>query len=115
MLNRQRNAIIFVYLLLILSIVPIINQEILTDKVKAAENGVVKVKVKIKGYVDFTTGTGFAISRNYIITSYHVISDLNTSDIFIISGDSEPQKADIVEYDIEKDVAVLRINSELET
>ncbi len=57
------------------------------------------------------TGSGFFISEDGLIcTNYHVIQSLNN--ITVVTSDGEEYSAQIIGYDEENDVAVLKVNSE---
>tara|TARA_B100000902_G_C27299761_1_gene912100 strand:+ start:372 stop:2108 length:1737 start_codon:yes stop_codon:yes gene_type:complete len=62
------------------------------------------------------TGTGFAINRNgYIATNYHVIEFVDEGvSVSGVNGKFEKKyKAEIIDADIENDLAILKINSTL--
>ena len=57
------------------------------------------------------SGSGFIISRDgYILTNYHVIEDSNS--VTVTTYDNRSYEAEIVGYDIDNDVAVLKIDAQ---
>lgn len=62
------------------------------------------------------TGTGFAIGLDkpvkHIVTNYHVIEP-NLEDVHILITDNNRMKAKVIDYDQEKDIAILELTEEL--
>ena len=73
--------------------------------------------VYIEAYDDETikSGSGFVYKvtddKNYIITSYHVVSGYNN--IFIYNTSKKKEKANVVAYNENADIAILSINDSL--
>ncbi len=59
-----------------------------------------------------STGTGFAIAPNYILTAYHVIEGMNN--IEVLFADGTWRKAEIAENIASLDIALLKIKDECE-
>lgn len=57
------------------------------------------------------TGTGFALTNNYIVTNYHVVEDAKTISIQGINGNfNNKYNATVVAFDKFNDLALLRVN-----
>ena len=57
------------------------------------------------------TGTGFALSNNYVVTNHHVINEAKTISIKGVNGDlNNGYTAEVVATDKTNDIAVLKIN-----
>ncbi len=58
------------------------------------------------------SGTCFLISsKGYLVTNYHVIKDAKNIYIKNLSGQSQKTKAELVNYDEDLDIAILKINA----
>lgn len=81
-------------------------------------NAVVAVTVQIEGYDDYgratsglASGTGFFITADgYVVTNYHVIED--GTEITVTTHDDEEYSAEIVGYEANNDLAVLKVEGE---
>ena len=63
-------------------------------------------------YGDF--GAGFIYDKSYIITNYHVVYQDNNV-IKVTTYDREEYNASLVAYEIDSDIAILKIDKELES
>ena len=81
-------------------------------------NAVVAVTVQIEGYDDYgratsglASGTGFFITADgYVVTNYHVIE--GGTEITVTTHDDEEYSAEIVGYEANNDLAVLKVEGE---
>jgi S1-C subfamily serine protease len=78
-----------------------------TEGVRAAS--AVTVKVQGRGCGGISSGSGFPVANDLVITNAHVVA--GTSRITVLSaGDSLPRPAAVVLFDPERDVALLRVS-----
>ena len=81
-------------------------------------NAVVAITVQVEGYDDYgratsgiSSGTGFIItSDGYVVTNYHVIED--GTKVTITTHNDEEYPAEIVGYEANNDLAVLKVDAE---
>ena len=59
----------------------------------------------------FRNGTGFFVNSKYIVTAYHVVEDYDHNCYYDIQNDS-CYKVHIVDYDMERDVVLLKLDEE---
>ena len=56
----------------------------------------------------FSTGTSWQISKNHLITAYHVVS--GADNIAVVINDSDIRNAEIVSFDASNDLAMIKIS-----
>ena len=99
---------------------PLASGEYLTpgDVFQRNVNAVVAITVQVEGYDDYgratsgiSSGTGFIItSDGYVVTNYHVIE--GGTKVTITTHNDEEYPAEIVGYEANNDLAVLKVDAE---
>ncbi len=85
----------------------------IVDDVKRSIVAIITTKIMVTDLLETAPlrgfGTGFAVSDNLIVTSYHVIHGAETITTILPEGDIV--EAEIVDYDPEFDIALLRVEN----
>lgn len=91
-----------------------VEESIQTIKVESADFSAI-VNDVLQSVASIITNIGqgsgvFVRTNGYIVTNYHVIRD--ASIIYVYTYDKETYTADVIGYNLEKDVALIKINKE---
>ena len=73
-------------------------------------NSIVEIESKTDDNI-ISKGTGISISKGYIITNYHIIKN-NKSISFNTAKSEKKYKANVVSFDIDLDLAILKYNED---
>ncbi len=60
--------------------------------------------------IPYGMGTGFFISKNHIVTNYHVVKGFNKITLYIYNHPYPVEDVEVIGYDSAVDIAILRVN-----
>ena len=110
---KKRHIYISIILFIFISIF-IINLLSIYNRFNNVYNSVIYIEASNNEIINSGSGFVYKVSnkKNYIITSYHVVE--NFKNIYVYNTDKKKEKANIVNYDKDNDIAILSINDNLE-